>query len=36
MQGLMKTTAGRKLAEQRHAFMEAYLQQFMAEWNGQA
>eukprot|EP00775_Hariotina_reticulata_P004983 gene4985-5225_t len=33
---LMKTEAGKQVAQQRHAFMEAYLQQFMAEWDGQS
>jgi uncharacterized protein len=28
----MNTATGKKLAEQRHAFMETYLQQFYAEW----
>jgi len=28
----MNTATGRKLAEERHAFMELYLQQFYAEW----
>jgi uncharacterized protein len=32
----MKTEAGKLVAQQRHAFMEGYLQQFMAEWDGQA
>lgn len=31
----MNTTTGRKIAEQRHQFMEDYLQQFYAEWNGE-
>lgn len=31
----MNTTAGKKLAEQRHIFMESYLQQFYQEWNGE-
>lgn len=29
----MNTTTGKELAEQRHAFLESYLQQFFAEWN---
>ncbi|KAF6252284.1 HD repeat domain-containing protein [Scenedesmus sp. NREL 46B-D3] len=33
---LMKTDAGRQLAQQRHSFMEQYLQQFLAEWEGEA
>jgi uncharacterized protein len=32
----MNTASGRKLAEQRHLFMEAYLRQFYAEWEGVA
>lgn len=32
----MKTPTGRALAESRHAFMEAYLAQFLREWDGQA
>ncbi|TAJ13586.1 HD domain-containing protein [Marinilabiliaceae bacterium JC017] len=28
----MKTAAGRQMAQQRHGFMEAYLEQFYAEW----
>jgi uncharacterized protein len=35
-QGLMKTAAGWRMAEQRHAFMEAFMQQFLAEWRGEA
>lgn len=30
----MNTTTGRRMAEDRHAFMERYLEQFHAEWNG--
>ena len=30
----MHTATGRRLAEQRHVFMEAYLAQFFAEWDG--
>jgi uncharacterized protein len=36
LQDLMKTESGRQLAQQRHAFMEQYLRQFLAEWEGQA
>lgn len=31
----MNTQTGQQLAKQRHAFMEAYLEQFYAEWNGE-
>ncbi len=30
----MNTATGKHLAAQRHAFMEAYLEQFHAEWSG--
>lgn len=30
----MKTNTGRHLAEARHAYMEAFVQQFLCEWNG--
>ncbi|WP_373650988.1 HD domain-containing protein [Schlesneria sp. DSM 10557] len=30
----MQTDSGRRIAHERHAFMENYLQQFLAEWNG--
>ena len=30
----MNTETGKKLAQQRHRFMENYLKQFYAEWNG--
>ncbi len=30
----MNTETGRKIAEERHLFMEAFLQQFYAEWDG--
>ena len=32
----MNTVTGKKMAEERHIFMEHYLQQFYAEWNGEA
>lgn len=32
----MNTSTGKKMAEQRHAFMEQYLQQFYQEWEGVA
>ncbi len=31
----MNTTTGRQMAEQRHVFMEAYLNQFYKEWEGE-
>ena len=30
----MNTATGKKVAEQRHQFMETYLEQFYNEWNG--
>ena len=30
----MQTDTGRKLAEERHQYLEAFLEQFFAEWNG--
>ena len=30
----MKTQTGRQIAEERHRFMETFLQQFYAEWDG--
>ena len=32
----MNTETGKRIAEQRHAFMEQYLEQFYNEWNGNA
>jgi uncharacterized protein len=31
----MNTQTGRELAEQRHAFMEEFLDQFYREWKGE-
>jgi uncharacterized protein len=31
----MNTETGRKIAEERHVFMETFLKQFYAEWNGE-
>ncbi|GIL44203.1 hypothetical protein Vafri_1622 [Volvox africanus] len=36
LKGMMKTSAGSRIAAGRHAFMEQYLQQFHDEWNGRA
>lgn len=36
LKNLMNTSTGKKIAEQRHEFMEAYLEQFLAEWEGKA
>jgi uncharacterized protein len=30
----MNTTAGRRLADERHRFLESYLDRFLAEWEG--
>jgi uncharacterized protein len=35
LKGLMNTSSGRKIAEERHQFMELYLKQFYAECNGE-
>ena len=34
LKDMMTTRTGRDLAEQRHRFMERYLEEFTAEWNG--
>jgi uncharacterized protein len=31
----MNTSAGRQMAEDRHRFMEVFLEQFYAEWRGE-
>ncbi|MBM7647919.1 uncharacterized protein JOC78_000859 [Bacillus ectoiniformans] len=33
LEGLMNTQTGKKLAREKHQFMEQFLQQFMREWN---
>lgn len=35
LKDLMKTDAGKAMAQQRHDFMLMYLDQFYAEWNGE-
>lgn len=35
LKGRMKTEAGKRIAEGRHAYMEQFLEQFLAEWNGE-
>jgi len=35
LKDLMNTNTGKQLAEERHLFMERYLEQFLAEWEGQ-
>jgi len=35
LKDLMNTATGKKLAEQRHQFMQDYLEQFYAEWKGE-
>ncbi len=34
LKGLMNTNAGKKIARGRHQFVQAYLKQFLAEWQG--
>lgn len=36
VQDLMKTESGKKMAAQRHEFMESYVEQFLMEWQGKA
>lgn len=36
LRDLMNTETGRQMADARHAFMEQFLEQFYAEWNGTA
>jgi len=35
LKDLMNTKTGKKMAEGRHKFMEEYLEQFFAEWDGE-
>jgi uncharacterized protein len=30
----MNTVTGKRIAEERHAYMEGFLKQFYEEWNG--
>jgi uncharacterized protein len=34
LKDLMHTESGKKMAQERHAYMEAFLEQFFAEWEG--
>lgn len=34
LQNLMNTKTAQKIAKKRHQFMEKYLEEFLAEWNG--
>lgn len=34
LRGMMKTAAGRRIAEERHAFMEQFVAQFYKEISG--
>ena len=36
LKDLMNTKSGKKIAEQRHQYMEGFLDQFYSEWNGQS
>ena len=35
LKGLMNTETGKKIAHERHVYMEEFLAQFYAEWNGE-
>ena len=34
LKDIMNTATGKEIAQQRHQFMETYLEQFYNEWNG--
>jgi uncharacterized protein len=34
LKDLMNTESGKRIAIERHNFMQLYLDQFLAEWNG--
>lgn len=34
LKDLMNTTTGKQLAEEKHAYMEQFIEMFMKEWNG--
>jgi uncharacterized protein len=34
LKALINTQTAKSLAEQRHMFLENYLEEFMSEWNG--
>ena len=36
LKDLMNTESGKRIAEQRHQYMEGFLDQFYSEWNGQS
>lgn len=36
LKDLMNTQSGKRIAEQRHHYMEGFLNQFYSEWNGQS
>ena len=36
LKDLMNTESGKRIAEQRHQYMEGFLNQFYNEWNGQS
>ena len=35
LKNMMNTTTGRRLAEERHAYMESFLERFYKEWEGE-